>query len=107
MKLQRILVIYILSLALACAFILVKNDNKNLSQIFNSLQNGQTMPLPDLAPLAIYDLRLSKLNSRSILKFSASFVNKGRRQFELIGDPSVRGDGYRNVYQHIAKEDGS
>lgn len=104
---RKTLIIYIFSLLFAGSLILPRSEEKHLSQISDVFPNQETTPLPDLSPFAIYDLRLATLNSRKILKFSASFVNKGKRQFELIGDPNVKGDGYRNVYQRTIKDDGS
>ena len=66
--------------------------------------------LPDLAPLPIKNLLLKKLNGRTILKFTASFWNQGKRHFELdLGSQTeVRnGETYQEVYQPIAREDGT
>ena len=105
--LRKVLTIYLFGIALAGVLIFAKPEQQHLSQISAVFPAEEMAPLPDLSPFAIYDLRLATLNSRKILKFSASFVNKGRRQFELIGDPNVRGDKYRDVYQRVVKEDGS
>lgn len=66
--------------------------------------------LPDLAPLPIKDLRLIKFNGRTILKFTASFWNQGKRHFELATDPQTEirnGETYQAVRQPIARKDGS
>ena len=65
--------------------------------------------LPDLVPLPIKDLLLKKLNGRTILKFTASFWNQGKRHFELF--PSSKkeirnGETYQEVYQSIASQNG-
>ncbi len=104
---KKLLLIYTLSVMGAGFYVFGLSSNNNLSQISALFPDKQIASLPDLAPFAIYDLRLSKLNGRRIIKFSASFVNKGKKHFELISDPNVRGDKPRDVYQCITKEDGS
>ena len=66
--------------------------------------------LPDLAPLPIKNLLLKKLNGRTILKFTASFWNQGKRHFELDSGSKTEirnGETYQEVYQPIAREDGT
>jgi hypothetical protein len=65
--------------------------------------------LPDLAPLAPYDLRLSTVAGRTVIRFTGSFWNKGYRAFRLLSDnQSLSGQaGTEDVYQHVEAEDGS
>lgn len=66
--------------------------------------------LPDLVPLPIKNLVLKKLNGRTILKFTASFWNQGKRHFELATSPQTEirnGETYQAVHQPIAGKDGS
>ena len=66
--------------------------------------------LPDLVPLPIKSLVLKKLNGRTIIKFTASFWNQGKRHFELATSPQTEirnGETYQTVHQPIARKDGS
>ncbi len=65
-------------------------------------------PLPDLAPLAMYDIHLSQLNGRTVLRFTSTFLNRGRKEFELVGDATTTtADGLTPVYQRIVNDDGT
>lgn len=109
MTLKRLLILYFSAVIIVGMTVFDLSPKNNLLQLLSSLSPGsQTLLLPDLAPFAIYDLRVAKLSSgRTILKFSASFVNRGKSQFELIGSPSGVGSSQRNVNQRIVTENGS
>jgi hypothetical protein len=66
--------------------------------------------LPDLAPLAPYDLRFSTVAGRTVIRFTGSFWNKGYRAFKLISENQIATgglDGTEDVYQHVESEDGT
>lgn len=66
--------------------------------------------LPDLAPLAPYQLRLSSVAGRTVIRFTGSFWNKGYRQFELLTENHTTTGttvGTEDVYQQVQAEDGS
>ena len=108
-NLRGLFIIYLLAIIFSGFYIFDLSSDNNLSQISSSLTpDNPTLLLPDLAPFAIYDLRIGKLsNGRTILKFSASFVNKGKSQFELLGTADSTGGSQRNVNQRIISQDGS
>lgn len=69
---------------------------------------GEMAVLPDLAPLAADDLSLRKVNGRTLLRFTASFWNRGNGKFELIAHPTAAtGDAQADTYQHIIRADGA
>ncbi len=75
----------------------------------NIILPEETGTLPDLVPLAITGLQLKKLNGRTILKFTASFWNQGKRHFELATSPKTDvkdKETYQEVYQPIAGKNG-
>lgn len=55
--------------------------------------------LADLVPLPMYDLRLKKLNGRTILKFASSFWNQGKRHFELVSNIKAKSD--KNIHEEM------
>ncbi len=66
--------------------------------------------LPDLIPLPVKSLRLKKIKDRTVLKFTASFGNQGKRHFELATSQETEtrnGETYQPVHQLIARKDGT
>ncbi len=63
--------------------------------------------LPDLAPLAPYQLRLSTVGGRTVIRFTGSFWNKGYRAFELTAENRTSTTGSEDVYQQVQAEDGT
>lgn len=67
--------------------------------------------LPDLAPLAPYELHLSTVSGRTVIKFTGSFWNKGYQPFELLTENHVGNgmgqEGTEDVYQHVQADDGT
>ncbi len=71
---------------------------------------GEEKVLPDLAPLAPYDLRFSTVAGRAVIRFTGSFWNKGYRAFKLISENQMTtggSDGTEDVYQHVESGDGT
>jgi hypothetical protein len=64
--------------------------------------------LPDIAPLAPYELRLATVNGRRVIRFTGSFWNQGQQPFHLMPGQSSNpaGDGQAPVYQQIKGIDG-
>lgn len=63
--------------------------------------------LPDLAPVAPYDLRFTVENGETRLRFTATFWNRGRGAFELLTDGDAQaGDGEYPATQRIFRSDG-
>lgn len=65
--------------------------------------------LPDLAPLAPYELRYSTVGGRTVIRFTGSFWNKGYRKFELLTENQLAAGtvGTEDVFQHVQAEDGT
>lgn len=65
--------------------------------------------LPDLAPLAPYQLHLASVGGRTVIKFTGSFWNKGYQPFQLLSEnQSVSGvAGSEDVYQRVLASDGT
>ncbi len=63
--------------------------------------------LPDLAPLAPYDIRFATVNGRIALRFTGSFWNKGYRAFEILTENQLTNTSTEDVYQHVQSEDGT
>lgn len=85
-------------------------DGGILTAVSNVIMPGEEEFLPDLMPFPAKDLRLTKLNGRTVLKFTSNFWNGGRGAIELIPDPkttAVPGDVTTAVYQHIRRTDAS
>lgn len=63
--------------------------------------------LPDLTPVAPYDLRFATENGETRLRFTATFWNRGQGAFELLADSGERtGDGEYSATQRIFKPGG-
>ncbi len=60
---------------------------------------GEADVLPDLAPLAGSDLYLSTVNGRTVIRFTASFMNEGGGPLDLVTNGTTA--------QHIVHTDGS
>jgi hypothetical protein len=64
--------------------------------------------LPDIAPLAPYQLRLGSVNGRTVIRFTGSFWNQGAQSFHLVpGASATDAAGRAPVYEHIVASDGS
>lgn len=84
-------------------------EGKPITGQSNIILPYETGALPDLVPLPIKNLQLKKLNGRTILKFTASFLNQGEKHFELAVNAKTEfksGETYQEVYQSIAGENG-
>lgn len=70
---------------------------------------GERGLLPDIAPLAPYQLRLAKVNGRMAIKFTGSFWNRGGQSFSLIPETShvPTNEEQAPVYERITAADGS
>jgi glucose/arabinose dehydrogenase len=68
------------------------------------IRPGETAVLPDLAPLAMRDIRYLTVNGREVIKFSSLFRNQGNGPIELVAEASgdADGDGLFDTYQHLA-----
>ncbi|TAK04600.1 hypothetical protein EPO33_01240 [Patescibacteria group bacterium] len=69
---------------------------------------GEEKVLPDLAPLAMRDIRLGKRDGRTILRFSSLFVNKGGGPLELLAKHGIvpTADEVVETHEHIERADG-
>ncbi|MCK9360890.1 PQQ-dependent sugar dehydrogenase [Patescibacteria group bacterium] len=65
--------------------------------------------LPDLAPVAPYDIRFAVENGRTKLRFTATFWNRGKGAFELNagGSQGQTGDREFSATQRMFQPDGS
>jgi len=64
--------------------------------------------LPDLAPVAPYDLRYAIENGRTRLRFTATFWNRGKGALELRTNAAVTaGDGSYSATQRMFRADGT
>ncbi len=63
--------------------------------------------LPDLAPVAAYDLRYATIDGKTALKFTATFWNRGKGAFELNAHADQDGDGDHPASQRIFHSDGA
>lgn len=64
--------------------------------------------LPDLAPVAPYDLRYAVESGQTRLRFTASFWNRGKGALELNANAGVgSGDGEYSAAQKLFQQDGS
>lgn len=66
--------------------------------------------MPDIAPLAPYDLRLGTESGRTVIRFTGSFWNGGMQPFDLRTDPGQASgvqETTEDVYQQVAAEDGT
>ncbi len=63
--------------------------------------------LPDLAPVAPYDLRVVTEDGRSRLRFTATFWNRGKGAIELNAQGGASVDGDYPAYQRVFRPDGS
>jgi hypothetical protein len=86
-------------------------DGEPITGLSKVILSREQKVLPDLAPLAPYQLRLSTVNGRTVIRFTGSFWNKGYRPFELTTENHVVGDGAQSgsedVYQNVQAEDGT
>lgn len=63
--------------------------------------------LPDLAPVAPYDIRYAVESGETRLRFTATFWNRGKGAFELKADAGTQlGDGNYNATQMMFQTDG-
>ncbi len=63
--------------------------------------------LPDLAPVAPYDLRVVTEQGRTRLRFTATFWNRGKGAMELNALGAASTDGDYPAYQRVFRPDGS
>src|SRR5688572_8316615 len=63
--------------------------------------------LPDLAPVAGYDLRYATIGGRTAIKFTATFWNRGKGAFELNAETAGSADGEYPAFQRIFHSDGA
>jgi glucose/arabinose dehydrogenase len=64
--------------------------------------------VPDLAPVAPYDIRFSVEGGRTLLRFTATFWNRGRGAMELNADAPVgANDGDYPAAQRVFRPDGT
>ncbi len=85
-------------------------DGEPITVLTRLVLPGEEKVLPDLAPLAPYDLRLATVNGRRVIRFTGSFWNKGYRMFKLLSENQATtgtSDGTEDVFQHVQAEDGT
>lgn len=85
-------------------------DGEPITPLTRLILPSEQKVLPDLVPLAPYELRLATVGGRTVIRFTGSFWNKGYRAFKLISENQMATegqDGTEDVYQHVQSEDGT
>ncbi len=92
-------------------------DPQSLHEVVNGADIGTIVEpglvldrslLPDLAPVAPYDIRFSVENGQTRLRFTSTFWNRGKGAFELnAGEDERTTDGEFDATQKLLRADGS
>jgi glucose/arabinose dehydrogenase len=84
-------------------------DGADMSETSEGIK-AESLMLPDLAPVAPYDLRIVTEEGRTRLRFTSTFWNRGKGELQLYAqapDLKPAADASFPAFQHIFRPDGS